>query len=170
MAAPALALYQQSTISLPYFSRMFKNHRKVWLLCFTFPVLYLKRQINILHDCSTFCLILFFKYRSEVELEPDPPLFSRLRLQSKREKERLRLHKTNRYLAYDAGLVPGTFEEQPCHENLLLIILGELGRGWPEKPSAVLYLGSQQTGTLQLHPPTATGSIRLNRFPARCQR
>ena len=64
----------------------FFGYRKVQVLCFALPVLHLKGQINLLHY-STFCLLNFFKYctlyRSELELEPEPPHFSRLRLQLK---------------------------------------------------------------------------------------
>ena len=37
-----------------------------------------------MHCCSKFWLFLFLKQRSELELEPKQPLFSRLRLQPKR--------------------------------------------------------------------------------------
>ena len=59
--------------------------KKVRVLCFALPVLYLKRQINfILHFFYIICLFLFFKHGVRagawaVELEPETPLFSRLR-------------------------------------------------------------------------------------------
>ena len=65
-------------------------YRKVRVLCFAPPVLYLKGQINFcLTFVNFFCLFLVFKHGVRagawaVELEPEPPLFSKLRLQPKR--------------------------------------------------------------------------------------
>ena len=59
--------------------------RKVRLLCFALPALHLKGQINLFYMPKN-SLFLFLKHRSELEheLQPELPLFSRLRLQPKR--------------------------------------------------------------------------------------
>ena len=57
--------------------------RKIWVLYFVLTALHLKGQINLLYDCS--------KFRSELELQPEPTFFYG---SGSSQKRRLRLHNT----------------------------------------------------------------------------